>query len=401
MTAPNDGVWRQWLAGEEARRGAADLSRSVEIIEPRGQLVVDLNGRQFLNYMSNDYLGMSRHPDVMFAAAQSLERGSGAASARLMAGTDAAYCALEDKLARFHNTEGALIFGSGYLTNLGTIRSIVSRDDAVFSDRLNHASIIDGCLLSGSHLYRYRHCDTDHLEALLQEADRRGHRRKLIVTESVFSMDGDVAPLSRILELRDRFDAALMVDEAHALGVFGPGGRGYADGLGIASAIDLRVGTFGKALGSYGAYVVAQRQWIDHLLNTARTFLFSTALPPPIIGSVDVSLDLVRADDVARLHIRTLANRFRAELTNMGLNVLQSQTQIVPVIVGSSARAVEISRELRASGILVRAIRPPTVPRNSSRLRFSITSLLTDDDITHTVRALQGCIHGGKGNSFL
>jgi 7-keto-8-aminopelargonate synthetase-like enzyme len=251
---------------------------------------------------------------------------------------------------------------------------------------------VDGCLLSRASVYRYRHGDVEHLESMLRDADRRGQKRKLIVTESIFSMDGDTAPLREIAELRDRFGAALMVDEAHALGVFGGEGRGYSDALGITDKVDIHVGTFGKSLGSYGAYVAGAEQWIDCLLNTARTFIFSTALPPAVIGAVDASLDLVRAADARRSHILELASSFRSQLSALGANVLNSTTQIVPVVIGSSAKTLQAARVLEEAGVWARAIRSPTVPRNTSRLRFSLTSFLTCDDVSLAVSAVASCL---------
>lgn len=396
----DNGIWQQWLDTDISHRRSADLSRTVRVVDRQGQWAVTDDGRRLLNFVSNDYLGLSCDPKVTAAAAQATRDGSGATSARLMAGTNRAYCTLEEKLAQFHRTDGALIFGSGYLANLGVINSLVSKDDAVFSDHLNHASIVDGCLLSGAKHYRYRHLDTDQLEFMLRDADSRGLKRKLIVTESVFSMDGDVAPLEQIADLRDRFNAALIVDEAHALGVFGTGGRGYAEKLGIANRVDLVIGTFGKALGGYGAYVAAGRAWIEYLTNAARTFVFSTALPPPVIAAVETALELVLSADKSRANIQARADTLREELRSMDLNVMQSETQIVPAVFGTSAKSLAISQELEQEGIWVRAIRPPTVPHNSSRLRFSITALFTDDDIARTTDAIRRCIAADSGRWF-
>lgn len=382
-------TWQEWLDRDLARRREANLLRTIEIFKRENQWVGDSDGRRLLNYMSNDYLGLSCHPAVIAAVSEATHFGTGATSARLMAGTDQAYASLEQKFAQFHSVDRALIFGSGYLANLGTISSLVGRDDAVFSDRLNHASIVDGCQLSNAKHYRYQHGDIRQLESMLRDADERGFKRKLIVTESVFSMDGDVAPLQEIVELRDRFGAALMVDEAHALGVFGDEGKGYVAELGLSSKIDLLIGTFGKALGGYGAYVAAGRSWIDFLVNAARTFVFSTALPPPVIAGVDTALGLLRLADEPRARIRLLADILREQLRAVGLDVMCSNTQIVPVVIGASGRTLSVSETLRNKGILARPIRPPTVPQNSSRLRLSVTSEFTIDDIDRTVAAVR------------
>lgn len=392
MTGVGGGVWDEWLAAERARRDRADVTRAVEVVAHEGKWVRTEQGERLLNLTSNDYLGLAGHPKVIEGATRALRRGGGAMSARLMAGTDGGYAALEDKLAGFHRCGAALVFGSGYLANLGTISALVGRHDAVFSDRLNHASIVDGCALSGADVYRYRHGDMDDLEAMLTRAETRSPGRKLIVTESIFSMDGDVAPLRELCELRDRFGAALMLDEAHALGVLGPGGTGYAAQLGLSDQVDLLIGTFGKALGSYGAYVAAARPWIDCLTNAARTFLFSTALPPAAVGAADAALDLLSDADGARHVLAASAQQLRGAFGAMALDIRGSTTHIVPVVVDSSTRAIALARALRADGVFVRAIRPPTVAAGSSRLRFSVTALLGADDIATIAQALGRCI---------
>jgi 8-amino-7-oxononanoate synthase len=389
---PAGPIWDQWLRSEHTRRERAGLSRSLEGVGRRGRWLIDDEGRQLLNYASNDYLGLSVHPDVALGAMRALARGTGSTASRLMAGTDDSYLALENKLAWLHGADAALIFGSGYLANVGTISALVGRHDTVFSDQLNHASIVDGCLLSGADVRRFHHCDVNQLEAMLATARDSGGHRLLIVTESVFSMDGDVAPLRELVELRDRFGAALLVDESHAIGMFGKEGTGYSDELGVADSVDLRLGTFGKALGSYGAYVVAERNWIDHLLNSARTFIFSTALPPPVIGAVDAAIDVLRAAEAERQITKLLAAELRRSFVQMGLNVLGSTTQIVPIVIGSSQGALEMSHALLEEGMWVRAIRPPTVPKNSSRLRFSLTAQFTPDDVARTAEAVARCV---------
>jgi glycine C-acetyltransferase/8-amino-7-oxononanoate synthase len=276
---------------------------------------------------------------------------------------------LESQLAEFKGFEAALLFGSGYLANTGTIAALAGEGEVVFSDELNHASIVDGCRLSRAETFVYRHGDLEHLAWGLGEAEGRG---ALIVTDGVFSMDGDIAPLAELTELARRHRCRLMVDEAHATGAIGPGGRGSVAAAGLSDEVDVVVGTLGKALGSYGAYVCADAETIDFLLNTARPFVFSTAPPPAAVGAAIASLELLRAqpDRVERLQAN--AAILRSALTAEGLRTGDSQTQIVPIEVGDAARTMELCELILERGVFAQGIRPPTVPEGSSRLRFTV-----------------------------
>jgi 8-amino-7-oxononanoate synthase len=381
--------WAAFLSDElEERAGAGDL-RSLRTFERDGAGVVTDDGRRLVNLSSNDYLGLASHPELALAAARATARGTGATASRLIVGTDRAYGVLEEKLAAFQGTEAALVFGSGYLVNVGTVSALVGPGDAIFSDELNHASIIDGCRLSRATIHRYAHRDLDELEDVLQRAEREGARRMLIVTETVFSMNGDVAPLVEIVELKERYGAALLVDEAHADGVFGPQGKGIAHELGVADRVDVHVGTFGKAFGAYGAYVAATRRWIDYLVNAGRTFVFATALPPPVIGAIDAALDIVRDGAALREDLQAKAARFRARLQACGLDTCGSETQIVPVLVGESHAALEAARDLETAGILGVAIRPPTVPAGTARIRFSVSVSHTESELDRALDAIE------------
>jgi 8-amino-7-oxononanoate synthase len=322
----------------------------------------------------------------MAAAERDLRKGTGATASRLMAGTDYDYVALESAVAFFKGTEAALVFGSGYLANVGTIPSLVGRHDAVFSDRLNHASIVDGINLSGARAYRYRHNDMEQLEQMLAGAE--GAERKLIVTETLFGMDGDLAPLERIVELKDRYGAALMVDEAHAVGVLGPEGRGWAHAAGVAGRVDVHMGTFSKAMGLYGGYVAGRESWIRYLVNTARSFVYTTGLPPAVIGGVSAAIEMVMAADYERMRITHLSRRFRQGLAALGVGTGNSVSQIQPVVLGGAAEVVDLSRRLEDLGVMAVPIRPPTVPQGGARLRFSICATHTDEDIDLALRAL-------------
>jgi 8-amino-7-oxononanoate synthase len=381
--------WDEFLADELDRRSDAALLRSLRPFQRDGGWVVAPDGRRLLNLSSNDYLGLACHPAVAEAAARAAGRGSGATASRLIVGTDPAYAALEEKLADFQGTEAALVFGSGYLANVGVISCLVGRGDAVFSDSLNHASIIDGCRLSRATIHRFGHCDVDELEAMLRHAERAGARRKLIVTETVFSMNGDVAPLAEIVDLKERYGAALFVDEAHADGVLGPHGEGFAHELGVADRVDLHMGTFGKAFGVYGAYVTGRSLWIDYLVNAGRSFIFTTGLPPAVIGAVDAALELVRGGHALRADLHAKAGRFRDALSERGFDVHGSTTQIVPLVVGDSEAALALSQSLEGAGVLAVAIRPPTVPMGTARLRFSLSVLHERAELDRALEAIE------------
>jgi 8-amino-7-oxononanoate synthase len=373
--------WDAFLAAEREHRSEASLSRSARPFLRDGVWLVTDDGRRLLDLSSNDYLGLAASPMVREAVAEGARTGAGATSSRLVVGSDPGVRALEEELAAFQGTEAAVALGSGYLANVGVIPAVVGAGDAVVCDRLDHASTWDGVKVSGARLYRYRHCDVDALAKALRRAERDGARRTLIVTESVFSMDGDLAPLVEIAELKQRHGAALLVDEAHADGVFGPGGRGLAHELGVAAEVDLHLGTFGKAFGCYGAYVAGSAAWIEHLVNTTRSFIFSTGLPPGVVAGVRAALRIVEGGGDLRAALGAKAERFRGRLRAEGFAIGESASQIVPLLVGDSADALALSAALEARGVLGVAIRPPTVPRDSARLRFSVTAAHGDGDL--------------------
>jgi 8-amino-7-oxononanoate synthase len=344
------------------------LARRTRLVSgPQGPRVV-LDGKPVLLLCSNNYLGLADHPAVREAAAEAAMRwGVGAGASRLVSGTMTIHRRLEERLASFERRQAALLFGSGYLANTGAIAALAGKDEVVFSDELNHASIVDGCRLSRAETFVYRHADLEHLAWGLREA---GERAALIVSDGVFSMDGDVAPLPELLELARRHGCRLMVDEAHATGAIGPGGRGSVAAAGLSGDVDLVVGTLGKALGSYGAYVCANAETVDFLVNTARPFIFSTAPPPPSAAAAAAALELVSAQRVERL--QTNAAHFRAALAAEGLEAGPSQTQIVPIEVGEAEPTMELCERVLEGGVFAQGIRPPTVPEGSSRLRFTV-----------------------------
>jgi glycine C-acetyltransferase/8-amino-7-oxononanoate synthase len=346
------------------------LRRRLRMVDgPQGARVT-LEERPVLLLCSNDYLGLANHEDVRAAAARAAERwGAGAGASRLISGNMTPHGELERRLARFKGHEAALLFGSGYLANTGTIPALAPAGTVVFSDELNHASIIDGCRLAGAETFVYRHRDVEHLSWGLRKA--RGEA-SLIATDGVFSMDGDIAPLEDLVRLAHDHGCRLLVDEAHATGALGPGGRGSVAAAGLIRDVDVVVGTLGKSLGSYGAYVCAEAEVVEYLLNCARPFIFSTAPPPPSVAAAQAALGLLETDPRRIERLRTNGALMRASLAAEGLEVGASETQIVPVHVGDAGLAMELSERALAAGVFAQGIRPPTVPQGSSRLRFTV-----------------------------
>jgi 8-amino-7-oxononanoate synthase len=384
--------WDDWMEEKLKQLAAVDLQRELRPVACAAQPICQRDGKRMLNFSSYNYLGLAGHPQVIQAIAAAAQRGSGATSSRLMIGHDEETELLETELAAWKGTEAALVFSSGYMANLGVLSTFLGRNDVVFSDQLSHASMVDGIRLSGATSYRYRHNEMDHLEKLLQRAAAKGYRRKWIVTESVFSMDGDVAPLGEIVALKERYGAALFIDEAHGSGVFGPAGTGMAHQLGVADRIDLHMGTFSKAFGVYGAYVAGKRTWIRYLVHTCRPFIYTTALPPMVISAIRQSFSLVRTADDLRQSLQQKSASFREQLRAAGFQLADSTTHIIPLVVGPSATALSVSRKLSEQGILAVAIRPPTVPVGKARLRFSLMAHHREQDLQ---AALQRIIQVG------
>jgi 8-amino-7-oxononanoate synthase len=386
-------MWEELTRELAALEGKALRRRltAVEEVLPGGKVRVD--GRALLNLSSNDYLGLSQDPRLIAAAGEAAARwGVGAGASRLVAGHLALHQAVEARLAAFKGTEAAVIFPTGYMANVGTIAALVGPGDQVFGDRLNHASIYDGIKLSGAELQRYAHRDLKGLEKLLKE--RAGGKRRLIVTDSVFSVDGDLAPLAEIVELKERYGAWLMIDEAHATGVLGNKGAGLAEAAGVGARVDVHMGTFSKALGCLGGYVAGDRRLIDYLHNRARAFIYSTALAPPVLGAIGAALDLVAAEPERRRYLAEQAARFRRGLREAGLDTLGSETQIVPVVVGDNARTLELAARLREGGLLAVALRPPTVPPGRARVRFSLCASHSSEDLGEALLTIVAAARG-------
>jgi 8-amino-7-oxononanoate synthase len=355
------------------------LYRRLRLIEgPQGPTVT-LDGRAVLLLCSNNYLGLADRAEVREAAAEAaLQWGASAGASRLISGNMKPHRALERRLAAFKGHEAALLFGSGYLANTGVIAALAGRGEVVFSDELNHASIVDGCRLSRAETFVYRHGDVEHLAWGLGQA---GERAALIVTDGVFSMDGDVAPLPELLELARRHGARLMVDEAHATGAVGPGGRGSVSAAGLSGEVDVVVGTLGKALGSYGAYVCATAEIVDFLVNSARPFIFSTAPPPPAVGAALAALAILESEPELVERLQGNAETLRRSLRAEGLDAGGSTTQVVPVKVGEAAATMELCERALEKGVFAQGIRPPTVPEGSCRLRLTAMATHRTEDL--------------------
>jgi 8-amino-7-oxononanoate synthase len=374
---------------ERRRRGLHRVRRRIG----SGQGVqVRWRGRDFLNFSSNDYLDLAGDPRLARTAGRAARRyGVGAGASPLISGYSPPLRALERALARWEGTESALVFSSGFAANLAAVSALAGRPDAIFSDALNHASLIDGCRLARAAVHVYRHRDMDHLGDLLRR-EGGGARRRLIVSDTVFSMDGDVARLAEILELAERNDALVLIDEAHATGVLGERGRGLTDLLDGAADPErlIKVGTLSKALGAQGGFVCGTRRAVDYLVNHARPYIFSTALAPPVAAAARRAVAIAQEEPERRRAVLALAERLRGRLRELGLDVGSSCCQIVPVMVGEARAAVRLARRLERDGLLVPAIRPPSVPEGTARLRICVSAGHGEGDVERLVEALRG-----------
>jgi 8-amino-7-oxononanoate synthase len=358
---------------------AANLRRSLRVTDA-----------SLLNFAANDYLGLSHHPALIEAARQAtMQRGTGAGASRLVTGTDDAVLALEKEIAAWKETEAALVFSSGFAAALGTIPALVGKGDTVILDKLAHASLIDGARLSGATVRTFPHNDLGRLEKLLPKVVSSSHRT-LVVTESIFSMDGDAAPLQKLVELKDRHGAWLCIDEAHATGLYGPTGAGLIGEAGLNGRVDITMGTLSKALGSVGGYIAGSRTLIDWLTNRARSFIYSTALPPGVVAASRAAIELVRGSegDALRDRLRRNIAHFHAGVAARWKNHALSTSAIQPLICGEAPAALRMATHLREHGFLVPAIRYPTVPRHAARLRVTLSAIHADKDIDALNRIL-------------
>ncbi len=373
---------------ELSQLDAQHLLRELRLIESAPGPAVTFRGRSVILMASNDYLGLATHPALKKAAQEAIERfGVGAGASRLVSGTLPPHVELEAALARFKGTEAALVFGSGYLANLGLIPSLIGTGGVICADRLCHASLLDGCRLSGATLHRYRHRDLNHLEALL--AKRPPNRKTLIVTDGVFSMDGDVAPLPELLDLAERYGAQVLVDDAHGTGVMGQNGRGTLEHFGVEARLPFHMGTLSKALGGSGAYVAGPATLIRYLVNRARSFIYTTAPPPASAAAALAGLEVLHSDRTRRIRLWVNQRHFRAGLLALGFTLPDTVSPILPVLVGDPEKATKLAERLLQLGVYAPAIRPPTVPRETSRIRTTVTSEHTTEQLDQVLAAFK------------
>ena len=379
---PADDFFRRELD----RLASRGLHRNLQVVDGAQDARVVIDGRSLVSLCSNNYLGIANHPALIEAAVRAAQDfGIGAGASRLISGSMRAHHDLEERLAAFKRTDAALLFTSGYHANIGTIAALVGEGDVVFSDELNHASLIDGCRLSRASVRVYAHADTASLEEALRSTPAR---RRLVVTDSIFSMDGDAAPLAQICDLAEQFDAMLLVDEAHATGVAGAHGGGLVEELGLQERVTVQMGTLGKALGCFGAYVAGSRALIDYLVNSARPFIFTTALPPPVVAAAGAALRIVEQEPERRAALRANARHLRDGLKALGRVVPgDDECHIIPVIIGDAAETMRTAEHLLARGVFARGIRPPTVPAGTSRIRATVMATHSRTDLDQSIAA--------------
>ena len=376
--------WIQPLLDEARAQGLERAARTYP--ETGGK--IKINGKEVLNFSSNDYLDLAHHRHVMDCSREALDKyGIGSTASRLVTGTLPIHEELETRLAKKKGYGTALVFGSGYMANAGTIPVLAGRDDLIFADKLVHASMIDACKLSSAKLVRFAHNDSTALgKRLEQYAEADG--RKLVITESVFSMDGDIAPLAKIAALAEKHGAMLMVDEAHSTGTFGPHGAGLVRELGLENSVTVSMGTMSKAMAGYGGFIACSENLRKLLIQSARAFIYTTAPPPAVIGAALGAMDVLEASPRLGNILQANADYLRSLLHAAGLDTLQSQSQIIPIVIGDNEKAVAISRKLRNEGIIAAAIRPPTVPAGSARLRLSVTLAHHVDDLERAAKVI-------------
>ena len=363
------------------------LYRDLTAVENAQDTHIKIEGKTYLSFCSNNYLGLASHPSVVAAVKDAVELyGWGAGASRLVSGNMTLHETLENEISKFKKKDAAIVFPTGYMANLGVITSLVSNGDLVICDKLNHASIIDGCRLSGADFRVYAHCNMEKLENILKKSAK--YNCKLIVTDSVFSMDGDLAPLPDLVKIAAKYNAMLMVDEAHGTGVFGENGRGVVEHYDLGNEVYVVMGTLSKAIGSLGGYVSGDIDLISYLRNKARTFMYTTALPPAVCAASIAGIKLIQEDPSMRVSLWNNVRFIKDKLNSLNINTISSESQIIPILIGDAKKAVKVSKLLYDNGILIPAIRPPTVPANSSRLRMTVMSSHTKQDLERLSQTL-------------
>lgn len=378
----------KYISDELIKIKESGLYRDLKVVGNAQDTYIEIEGKTFLSFCSNNYLGLANHPSVIKAVKDAVGKyGWGAGASRLVSGNMTLHETLENAISKFKRKEAAIVFPTGYMANLGAITSLVSNGDLVVCDKLNHASIIDGCRLSGANFRVYAHCNMEKLENVLKKSSK--YNRKLIVTDSVFSMDGDLAPLPDIVRIATKYNAMVMVDEAHGTGVFGENGRGVVEHFNLGKEVDVVMGTLSKAIGSLGGYVAGEIDLINYFRNKARSFMYTTALPPAVCAASIAGINLIQADPSLRKSLWDNVRFIKDKLKSLSINMISSQSQIIPLLIGDAQKAVEISKSLYKRGILIPAIRPPTVPVNSSRLRMTVMSSHTKGNLECLIEALR------------
>ena len=376
-----------FIAKELQEREKNNNIRQLKAICPQDGVTIVKNGKSLINFSSNDYLGLSKHPSLMLASQNYTKQyGTGSTASRLVTGTYDIHEKLEQKLAKVCGKEAALLFNTGFQANTTIIPSLVDQKSLVLCDRLVHNSILQGIFLSKARWKRYQHNDLSHLERLLKKAVLQGYNRILIVTETVFSMEGDRSDVDGLIQLSQQYNTLLYLDDAHALGIMGEKGMGLTANK---SGIDISLGTFGKAIGSFGAFITTSKLIRDYLINCCPGFIYTTALPPAVIGSIDAAIDLVPSLDQERTYLGERIDYLQNQLINLGYKVCNSISPIIPVIIGDEEKALNLSRYLETNGILATAIRPPTVPKNTARIRFVLSSKHQTEQINYLISLLK------------
>jgi 8-amino-7-oxononanoate synthase len=364
------------------------LYRNLRRVEGEQGPMLMLDGREVVNFSSNNYLGLANHPALRAAAVAAIERyGCGSGASRLISGNMTLHEELEAKIATLKGTESALVFNSGYQANIGILSVLAREGDLIFSDALNHASIVDGCRLSRAETVIYPHSDLFRLEDELRKAPAKG--RKLIVTETLFSMDGDEARLAEIVDLAERYGALVVVDEAHATGAFGPNGAGVVAKLGLAERVSIQIGTLGKALGGFGAYVAGDKKLRELLINRSRSFIFTTSLPPAVMAMALAAIEILYKEPERRLALWHNCRALREALKRLGFSLGDSQSQIQPLVIGEAQKCMAFSERLLEKGVFAQGIRPPTVPAGTSRLRITVMATHTHEHIHKALKAFE------------
>lgn len=363
------------------------LLRKITVIDKIKYPYVYINDKKYLLFSSNDYLGLANHPKLKKAAVEAIKKyGTGSTASRLTSGTYGLHKELEEKVAKFKKSEAALVFPSGYQTNIAVISALAERNDLVILDKFNHASIIDGARLSGADIRIYPHKNIDYLERILKTS--RSYKKKLIITESIFSMDGDMAPLKEIAGISKKYNAVLMVDEAHATGVFGKNGGGLIEELNLHNEIDIKMGTFSKALGSQGGFIAGPKKLVNFIINKGRGFIYSTALSPIITASNLMSVNMAEERKVLRQKLWQNVNYLKKSLSKLGINYLNSESQIFPLIIGDVEETIKASKYFFSCGIFTPAIRYPTVPKKEGRIRISVCAFQREQDIDRIIKVI-------------